>query len=61
MHTRSKRYQRRQRARMRAARAPDFPKYENRLAQQVAAGMKKRRLVMAPASPESIFTIGFSV
>src|SRR2546430_4552241 len=50
VHTRSKRYLRRQRARMRAAKRraasnpPTFPGYENRLALQVAAGIKKRSL-----------------
>jgi hypothetical protein len=59
MHTRSKRYLRRHRARMRAAqaRSPSKPisslRYENRFALQIAAGMKKRWPEIVPNPPES--------
>lgn len=45
MHTRSKRYLRRQRARMRITRSrPDnSPQYENKFAAHVEAGLRKRR------------------
>ena len=56
MHTRSKRYQRRHRARLRRAQrrtiplsdpAPKyFSRFENRLALHVAAGLRKRRFTL---------------
>ena len=45
MHTRSKRYLRRYRARLRAQRRTSLKpllRYENRLVQQIAVGMEKR-------------------
>ena len=44
MHTRSKRYLRRHRARLRAQRRASLQRFqcEDRLAQQIAVGMKKR-------------------
>ena len=44
MHTRSKRYLRRHRARLRAQRRASLPPFqcEDRLALQIAVGMKKR-------------------
>ena len=58
MHTRSKRYIRRHRARLRAQRRSPlkpFLECENRLAQQISFGMKKRwaELVLTPEKATS--------